>query len=51
LRCKEALAAAYNRQKKTHTSWHNEFKEKYKIELEQVINEELKPTNNKGISG
>jgi hypothetical protein len=27
------------------------LKEKYKIELEQVINEELKPTNNKGISG
>lgn len=35
---------------KSHTSWHNEFKEKYKIELEIVINEELKPTNNKGIS-
>jgi acetolactate synthase-1/2/3 large subunit len=36
--------------KKTHESWHNEFKEKYKIELEAVINEELAPTNNKGIS-
>lgn len=34
----------------THESWHNEFKELYKIELESVINEELKPTNNKGIS-
>jgi acetolactate synthase I/II/III large subunit len=48
---KEALAALipmikYN----THESWHNEFKEKYKIELEMVINEELAPTNNKGIS-
>ncbi len=28
---------------KTHESWHNEFKEKYKIELETVINEELNP--------
>lgn len=37
-------------EKKSHDSWHNEFKEKYKIELESVINEELKPTNNKGIS-
>ena len=35
---------------KTHESWHNEFKEMYKIELDSVINEELKPTNNKGIS-
>jgi acetolactate synthase-1/2/3 large subunit len=35
---------------KTHESWHNEFKELYKIELESVINEELNPTNNKGIS-
>ncbi|MCK8142701.1 biosynthetic-type acetolactate synthase large subunit [Flavobacterium sp. I-SCBP12n] len=33
-----------------HESWHNEFKEKYQIELDQVINEELKPTNDKGIS-
>jgi acetolactate synthase I/II/III large subunit len=36
--------------KKSHDSWHNEFKEKYKIELEAVINEELAPTNNRGIS-
>ncbi len=36
--------------KKSHESWHNEFKEKYKIELEAVINEELAPTNNRGIS-
>jgi acetolactate synthase-1/2/3 large subunit len=35
---------------KTHDSWHNEFKEKYKIELEAVINEELAPSNNRGIS-
>lgn len=35
---------------KSHESWHNEFKEKYKIELEAVINEELAPTNNRGIS-
>ena len=35
---------------KTHESWHNEFKEYYKIELDAVINEELAPTNNKGIS-
>ncbi len=35
---------------KTHESWHNEFKEYYKIELEAVIDEELAPTNNKGIS-
>ena len=35
---------------KTHESWHNEFKQKYEIELEAVINEELNPTNNKGIS-
>jgi acetolactate synthase I/II/III large subunit len=37
-------------EKKSHDSWHNEFKEKYKIELDKVINEELKPSNNKGIS-
>ena len=36
--------------KKSHDSWHNEFKKKYEIELEAVINEELKPTNGKGIS-
>ncbi|MFT5251384.1 MAG: acetolactate synthase-1/2/3 large subunit [Flavobacteriales bacterium] len=48
---REALAALLPLiEKKSHISWHNEFKEKYKIELEQVINEELKPTNNKGIS-
>ena len=34
---------------KTHESWHNEFKEKYKIELESVINDELKPKK-EGIS-
>jgi acetolactate synthase-1/2/3 large subunit len=34
---------------KTHESWHNKFKEKYKIEFNAVINEELKPTNG-GIS-
>jgi acetolactate synthase-1/2/3 large subunit len=34
----------------SHESWHNEFKEKYKIELNAVINEELAPTNGKGIS-
>ncbi|MFV5686565.1 biosynthetic-type acetolactate synthase large subunit [Flavobacterium sp. GB2R13] len=33
----------------THESWHNEFKEMYKIELEEVINEELKPKK-EGIS-
>jgi acetolactate synthase-1/2/3 large subunit len=36
--------------KKSHESWHNEFKQKYKVELEAVINEELAPTNNRGIS-
>lgn len=34
---------------KTHESWHNEFKEKYKIEFDTVIDEELKPKNG-GIS-
>ncbi|MFV8354327.1 biosynthetic-type acetolactate synthase large subunit [Flavobacterium sp. XS2P14] len=33
----------------SHESWHNEFKEKYEIELEAVINDELKP-NREGIS-
>lgn len=33
---------------KTHESWHNEFKEKYKIEFDTVIKEELNPSN--GIS-
>ncbi|RKR13213.1 acetolactate synthase large subunit [Maribacter vaceletii] len=27
-----------------HESWHNEFKEKYKIEFDQVINDQLNPT-------
>lgn len=35
---------------KTHESWHNEFKKYYKIELDAVINEELAPTNGKGLS-
>ncbi len=34
---------------KTHDAWHNKFKEKYKIEFNAVIDEELKPTNG-GIS-
>ncbi|RTY84607.1 biosynthetic-type acetolactate synthase large subunit [Flavobacterium sp. ZB4P23] len=33
----------------THESWHNKFKEKYEIELEAVINDELKPKK-EGIS-
>jgi acetolactate synthase-1/2/3 large subunit len=48
---KEALTALIPLiDKKSHDSWHNEFKEKYKIELEAVIDEELTPTNGKGIS-
>ena len=48
---KEALTALIPLiDKKSHDSWHNEFKKKYEIELEAVINEELKPTNGKGIS-
>ena len=48
---KEALTAIIPLiDKKSHDSWHNEFKEKYKIECEAVIDEELKPTNGKGIS-
>jgi acetolactate synthase I/II/III large subunit len=48
---KEALTALIPLiDKKSHDSWHNEFKEKYKIELEAVIDEELAPTNGKGIS-
>ncbi len=35
--------------KKVHDSWHNEFKDYYKIECDAVINEELKPTKG-GIS-
>lgn len=34
---------------KTHESWHNQFKEKYAIELETVINDELQPKK-EGIS-
>ena len=33
----------------SHESWHNEFKELYKVELEAVINEELNPKK-EGIS-
>ncbi|TDE43223.1 biosynthetic-type acetolactate synthase large subunit [Flavobacterium rhamnosiphilum] len=33
----------------SHESWHNEFKEKYEIELETVINDELNPKK-EGIS-
>jgi acetolactate synthase-1/2/3 large subunit len=33
----------------SHEAWHNEFKEKYEIELEAVINDELKPMR-EGIS-
>jgi acetolactate synthase-1/2/3 large subunit len=48
---KEALTALLPLiESKTHDSWHNEFKEKHQIELESVINEELAPTNNRGIS-
>lgn len=48
---KEALTAVIPLiDKKSHDSWHNEFKERYKIELDAVINEELVPTNGKGIS-
>ena len=48
---KEALTALIPLiDKKAHDSWHNEFKEMYKIELDAVINEELAPTNGKGIS-
>ncbi len=48
---KEALTALIPLiDKKSHDAWHNEFKKKYEIELEAVINEELKPTNGKGIS-
>lgn len=48
---KEALTALIPLiDKKSHDSWHNEFKEKYKVECEAVIDEELAPTNGKGIS-
>ncbi|MEY4963688.1 MAG: hypothetical protein RLZZ323_1007 [Bacteroidota bacterium] len=47
---KETLAALLPLvEAKTHESWHNEFKQKYKIELDAVISEELKP-NKEGIS-
>jgi acetolactate synthase-1/2/3 large subunit len=47
---KESLAALLPFiESNTHESWHNEFKELYKIELEAVINEELKPKK-EGIS-
>ncbi|WP_413998336.1 biosynthetic-type acetolactate synthase large subunit [Flavobacterium sp. W1B] len=47
---KEALAALLPFiEEKKHESWHNVFKEKYKIELETVINDELKPKR-EGIS-
>ncbi|NRT10525.1 biosynthetic-type acetolactate synthase large subunit [Flavobacterium sp. 14A] len=35
---------------KSHDDWHNKFKELYKIECKKVIDEELAPTNGKGIS-
>lgn len=35
---------------KSHDDWHNKFKDLYKIECDKVINEELAPTNGKGIS-
>lgn len=34
---------------KSHESWHNEFKELYQVELDSVINDELKPKK-EGIS-
>jgi acetolactate synthase I/II/III large subunit len=47
---KESLAALLPLvEEKSHEAWHNEFKEKYKIELESVINDELNPKG-KGIS-
>nr|WP_315154803.1 biosynthetic-type acetolactate synthase large subunit [uncultured Flavobacterium sp.] len=47
---KESLAALLPLVKaKSHEAWHNEFKEKYKIELESVINDELNPKG-EGIS-
>ena len=48
---KEALTALIPLvENKSHDAWHNKFKEKYKIEMEAVINEELAPSNNRGIS-
>lgn len=47
---KESLAALLPLvETKSHEAWHNEFKEKYKIELESVINDELNPKG-EGIS-
>ena len=47
---KESLAALLPLvEAKSHKAWHNEFKEKYKIELESVINDELNPKG-EGIS-
>lgn len=47
---KESLAALMPLvNKNTHEAWHNEFKEKYRIELESVIDEELAPKG-EGIS-
>lgn len=47
---KESLAALLPLvEAKTHEAWHNEFKEKYKIELDSVINDELSPKG-EGIS-
>ena len=47
---KESLAALLPLvEAKSHEAWHNEFKEKYKIELESVINDELNPKG-EGIS-
>lgn len=48
---KEALTALIPLiDKKAHDSWHNEFKEKYKVEFDAVIKEELTPSKDKGIS-
>ena len=47
---KEALTAIIPLlEAKTHESWYNQFKEKYAIELETVINDELQPKK-EGIS-
>jgi acetolactate synthase-1/2/3 large subunit len=40
---KESLTATSFIESNSHEAWHNEFKEKYEIELEAVINDELKP--------
>jgi acetolactate synthase-1/2/3 large subunit len=47
---KESLAALLPLiESKSHESWHNEFKELYQVELDSVINDELKPKK-EGIS-